>query len=45
MDSKLNFIDFGAQSIKTSSGDSIQALYSLTKILEGDENKLTKPEF
>ena len=45
MNSKLNYIDLGASNIKSSSGDSIQAIYSLTKILPDDANKIINPEF
>lgn len=41
--SKRNYIDLGGSNIRKSSGDVIQSIYSLTKILP--ETKLTKPEF
>lgn len=43
MNSKLNYIDLGATNIKKSSGDSIMAIYSLTKILP--DTKLVDPVF
>ena len=43
MNSKLNFIDFGAENLRKSSGDAIMAIYSLTKVLP--ETTLTNPEF
>ena len=44
-DSKMNFIDLGSSNIRSSSGDVIQAIYSFTKVLEADKNKLTQPTF
>lgn len=41
---KLN-INFGGLNIKVSNNEAIQSLYSLTKILPGDELKLTDPVF
>lgn len=43
MNSKSNFITLGAENIKSSSGDAIMSIYSLTKILP--ETKLTNPVF
>lgn len=43
MDSKANFIDFGAHSVNTSDLEALQSLYNLTKII--DEKQLGKPEF
>ena len=43
--SKMNFIDLGAGSIRSSSADVIQSLYSITKVLSTDESKLTAPKF
>lgn len=40
---KSNFITLGAENIKSSDGDAIMAVYSLTKILPG--TKLTDPVF
>ena len=41
----MNFIDLGANSIRSSSGDVIQSLYAFTKTLNADESKLTDPKF
>ena len=43
MNSKANFITLGASNIKSSSGDAIMAVYSLTKVLDG--TNLTNPIF
>lgn len=42
---KENFIDLDGTSIRSSSGDVIQSLYSLTKVLDNDKLKLTQPTF
>ena len=42
---KENFIDLDGTSIRSSSGDVIQSLYSLTKVLDNDKSKLTQPTF
>ena len=42
---KENFIDLDGTSIRSSSADVIQSLYSLTKILDSDKSKLTQPTF
>ena len=43
MHSKANFIDVGGNTIRYSSGDAIQSLYNLTRILP--DTKLTEPTF
>lgn len=43
MKKKSNFITLGAENIKSSSGDAIMAVYSLTKVL--NDTKLTAPAF
>ena len=43
MHSKANFIDVGGNTIRYSSGDAIQSLYNLTRILP--DMKLTNPTF
>ena len=43
--SKMNFVDLGAGSVRSSSADVIQSLYALTKILSEDESKITNPVF
>ena len=42
---KMNFIDLGASSIRSSSADVIQSLYAITKVLSSDESKLIAPQF
>ena len=43
MHSKANFIDIGGMNVRYSSGDAIQSLYNLTRILP--DTKLTDPTF
>lgn len=43
MNSKANFITLGANNVKSSSGDAVMAVYSLTKVL--NDTKLTNPIF
>ena len=43
--SKSYFIDLGATNIKVSTNEAIQSLYSLTKVLDVDKDKLTDPVF
>ena len=43
--SKMNFVDLGAGSVRSSSADVIQSLYALTKVLSEDETKIINPEF
>lgn len=43
--SKMNFIDLGANSIRSSSGDVIQSLYAFTKILNENIPKISNPKF
>ena len=42
---KRNFIGLGAKNLRTVASDVVQSLYSLTKILPEDKDKLTTPEF
>lgn len=42
---KENFIDLDGISVRSSSADVIQSLYSLTKVLDDDKSKLTQPTF
>ena len=44
MNSKANFITLGAENVKSSSGDAIMAVYSLTKTIDNNV-KLTNPQF
>lgn len=43
--SKANFINTGVSNIRVSSNESVQATYNLTKVLYGDDKKLTNPIF
>ena len=45
INTKQNFIDMDARSIRTSSGDVIQSLYAFTKILDADKLKIQQPTF
>lgn len=40
--SKMNFINLGCDNIRSSSGDALQSIYCLTKVLDEDKDKLTK---
>ena len=42
---KMNFIDLGSTNIRSSSGDVLQSIYSLTKVLEESKKLLTLPTF
>ena len=43
--SKKNFIGSGGRNLRVVDSDTVQAIYSFTKILPADESKLTKPKF
>ena len=45
INSKSYYLDLNCINIKVSSNEAIQSLYSLTKILDADSNKLTDPVF
>ena len=45
MNSKSSVIGFGAEAAKVNTNESIQSLYSLTKILPQDQEKITNPIF
>lgn len=45
MKSKINFIGLGGINKRTSSNESVQAMYNLTKILDQDKNIITDPVF
>lgn len=45
IESKSMYIDFSGNNIRVASNEAIQSLYSLTKILDEDKNKLTQPVF
>lgn len=43
MNSKANYIDVGGKNVRTSGKEAVQAIYNLTKVLDG--TKLTDPVF
>lgn len=43
--SKINYVNLACTNIRVSSNESVQSIYSLTKVLKDDINKLTQPEF
>lgn len=43
--SKSHYINFSGSNLRTPSNEAIQSLYSMTKVLDDDMNKLTTPEF
>lgn len=45
INSKNYYLDLNCTNIKVSTNEAVQSLYSLTKILDEDMNKLTNPEF
>lgn len=45
INSKSYYLDLNCTNIKVSTNEAIQSLYSLTKILDLDKNKLTDPVF
>ena len=45
MNSKANFVNPGCRGIRKAGNESVQAMYNLTKVLHGDETKLTNPIF
>ena len=45
LNSKAIFIDIGGKNVKISTNETIQAMYSLTKVLNDDKKKLTNPVF
>lgn len=45
VNSKANYINAGCENIRISANESIQAMYSLTKVLNKDKAKLTQPIF
>lgn len=45
MKSLVLFVDLGGGSVKESTKEAVQAIYSLTKILESDKDKITDPVF
>ena len=45
IESKSYYLDLNCMNIKVSTNEAIQSLYSLTKVLDGDEKKLSNPVF
>lgn len=45
VNSKANYINAGCENIRVSSNEAVQAIYSLTKVLNKDKNRLTDPIF
>ena len=43
--SKSHYINFSGNNVRTPSNEAIQSLYSMTKILDQDKSRLTKPTF
>lgn len=43
--SKVNYVNLACTNIRTSSNESVQSIYNLTKVLMSDIKKLTQPEF
>jgi prophage maintenance system killer protein len=45
IESKSYFLDLNCVNIKVSTNEAVQSIYSLTKVLEVDKDKLTDPVF
>ena len=45
INSKAYYLDLNCINVKKSTNEAIQCIYSLTKVLEQDENKLSNPVF
>lgn len=45
IESKAYYLDLNCVNVKCSTNEAIQSIYSLTKILDTDKDKLTNPEF
>ena len=45
IESKSYYLDLNCVNVKVSTNEAIQSLYSLTKVLDVDEKKLTDPVF
>ena len=45
IESKAYYLDLNGMNIKVSTNEAVQAIYSLTKILDADKGKLTDPVF
>lgn len=45
LNSKSHYINFSGTSNRMGTNEAIQSLYSMTKVLSADQNKLTEPVF
>lgn len=45
LNSKANYINIGCENVRVSSNEAVQSIYNLTKVLYGDDKKLTSPQF
>ena len=45
IESKSYYLDLNCVNIKVSTNEAVQSIYSLTKVLDADSDKLTEPEF
>lgn len=45
LNSKSHYINFSGSNIREPSHEAIQSLYSMTKVLDQDTDKLTNPKF
>lgn len=45
INSKSYYLDLNCVNIKVSTNEAVQSIYSLTKVLDADKNKLTEPVF
>ena len=45
LNSKSHYINFSGSNIRKPSHEAIQSLYSMTKVLDQDKDKLTNPKF
>lgn len=45
IESKSYYLDLNCTNIKVSTNEAIQSIYSLTKVLDADKDKLTDPVF
>ena len=45
VESKSYYLDLNCVNIKVSTNEAVQSIYSLTKVLDTDSDKLTEPVF
>ena len=45
IESKAYYLDLNCINVKVSTNEAVQSIYSLTKVLDADKDKLTQPEF